>query len=309
MRNFLDVKILVLGDIIIDRYIMGTSDRISPEAPVPVIKFEKEKLVCGGAANVAKNIEGLGAEVRLCGFIGDSYGSFICDSFYNISGILYWEKPTIVKTRVIANGQQVARIDKEDTEINLLSDKEAYRLKEYLCSVISKFDLVIISDYAKGTVNKDIVDFIKTFDKKVIVDPKPQNIEYYKFVETIMPNKKEAEEIVGRKLRLNAPFSEESTASFLKDLKSYTECNNVVVTLGNEGLIYYTKERYFKIPSTNQKVFDVTGAGDTLIAAYSTALASGFSHYSSLKFASKVAGIVVGKPGTYAIQIEDRGII
>ncbi len=305
MYDFSNIKILVFGDIIIDRYIIGKSNRISPEAPVPIVKFEKEKLVCGGAANVAKNVKGLGAEVRLCGFIGNSYGSFICDSFDNISGILSWEKPTIVKTRIIANGQQIVRIDKEDTEINLLSDKESCRLKEYLYDVLPKFDLIIISDYAKGTVNKEIIDFIKTFNKKIIVDPKPQNINFYKFVETIMPNKKEAEEIVGRELELDKPFSEESNESFLKDLKSYTECNNVVVTLGNEGLIYYNKERYFKIPSTNQRVFDVTGAGDTLIAVYSTALASGFSHYYALKFASKAAGIVVRKPGTYSIQSKD----
>ncbi len=301
MRDFSDVNILVLGDIIVDRYIIGTSDRISPEAPVPVVKFEEEKLVCGGAANVAKNVEGLGATAYLCGFVGnDNTRIFIQESFDNTQGVFCWEKPTITKTRIIANGQQIARIDEEDTAWAF-----SPLMKEYLYAVLPEIDLVIISDYAKGTVTKEIVDVIKSMDKKIIVDPKPQNIDCYKFVETVMPNKKEAEEIVGRELELDKPFSEESNESFLKDLKSYTECNTAVVTLGDRGLISYNGDQYFKVPSIEQKVFDVTGAGDTLIAVYGTAIAVGIQHYSALEMATRAAGVAVGKPGTYAVQLED----
>lgn len=269
------MKIAVIGDIMIDRYVYGTSDRVSPEAPVPVVLEGETKDVLGGAGNVYNNLIGLGVDTLLCGAVGDF------DDLENIDieikdGIL--EKGiTTIKKRIIANGQQVLRIDREQR--CPLDDGEI----DYIISAIADFnpDAIIVSDYNKGVVSRELVMELQQFDCFLAADPKV-DLAIYEGFNVITPNEKEIKNFDGRGMP-----------------------EAILLTCGSKGMKLITDGQSYDIKTTAKSVYDVTGAGDTVIATYTYFSLLGYSKYASANFANIAAGIVVSKAGTSFIQLED----
>jgi D-glycero-beta-D-manno-heptose-7-phosphate kinase len=296
-----NAKILVVGDIMLDRFIWGTVSRISPEAPVPVVWAKSESFMPGGASNVANNIRSLGSNVYVCGVIGDDEAGRILVSELLKKGIssegivLDKNRPTIHKTRIIAHHQQVVRIDKEsDNTIDRYITKTTM---SYIESKIRDIDAVIIEDYGKGFITplliKQIISIAKRHKKIITVDPKEEHFRIYKGVTAITPNKIEAEKASGIKIK-NSETLEIAGAKLLKMLQSEA----VLITLGEGGMALFERNRhYLHIPTVAQEVYDVSGAGDTVIGVFTLALASGADMDQAAYMANAAAGVVVGKLG------------
>jgi len=268
------MKVAVIGDIMIDRYVYGKSDRVSPEAPVPVVLEGETKDVLGGAGNVYNNLIGLGVDVLLCGAVGN-FEDFENTNLIVRNGI--FEKGiTTIKKRIIANGQQVLRIDREE-KCWLSADDINYILHS-----IADFspDAIIVSDYNKGVVSRRLVDKLKVFSGLKIADPKV-DLDMFAGFDTITPNEKEWNNHSGR-----------------------MTTDAVLLTCGSKGMKLITDDSR-DIKTVAKSVYDVTGAGDTVIATYTYFRLLGYSRYDSANFANIAAGIVVSKAGTSFIQLED----
>ena len=298
-KQFKYKKILVVGDIMLDHSIIGDVERISPEAPVPVVHVKKEVYNPGGAANVASNVASLGAECFLCGFIGDdSSGEILVSELIkrgiNAEGILTWDYPTIEKMRIFSSSQHMLRIDYEEKASKLSHDC----LIDFFNS--RQFDAVIISDYAKGTLNKTIVDALKKLNKPMIVDPKPQNTQLYKGAYIIKPNIMEAEQITGIKA------SNDKGIEQLGVLLSHELNSNVIITRGKDGVSLFELDKPpINFPTEAKEVFDVTGAGDTFISALTLSIVSGATLKESTLIANYAAGIKVSKRGTATVLLQE----
>ena len=307
LDDFKNKKIIVIGDIMLDKYIWGDVTRISPEAPVPVVKAIKDEYMPGGASNVANNIASLGAKAYMVGFTGNDIAHPILVAELkrrniDTSGIIQDKKrPTIQKIRVMGQKQQLLRIDYEDTkeftehEENILS---------FISQKIKEIDMIIVSDYAKGVVTSSMMgklkELCKRHDKHIIVDPKPRNLQYYNKVHLITPNLKEASQML--KAYGN---SEDDTGKLGKGLISATG-SSILITKGEKGMSLYEKDGSVKnIPTKAKEVFDVTGAGDTVVAALALALSSGADLKQAAEIANHAAGIVVAKLGTSTATIEE----
>lgn len=296
-------NILVLGDIIVDHFIWGSVSRISPEAPVPVVNVTDENLLLGGAANVLHNIYALGGKATLCGLIGnDPIGNHLLNMLSELSsptaGIFKSKnRPTIIKTRIIAQNQQVVRFDREKSgEPSKASFK---KIIKYLDENISDFDAVIISDYNKGMINQTIMDHLRNCTSAhnsipLIVDPKPGQPQRFQGVTIITPNNHEAELMSGISVT-----DEESLITAARTLQENLESDAVLITRGEEGMALYEKgQPLLTIPTVAKEVYDVTGAGDTVIATLALGVAVGLSFAEAATLANFAAGIVVGKVGT-----------
>jgi len=298
-------NILVVGDIMLDRHIWGTVDRISPEAPVPVVDVNKETMVPGGASNVANNVVNLKSHAEVCGIIGDDeYGMILVDKLEkigaNVSGIMVdVNRPTTLKTRVIAHSQQVVRIDKEETDS--ISKEVEDKIIEYIKKVKDSVDGVIIEDYGKGVVTrriiKKIIKIFKNREVPITVDPKENHFDLYKGVSVITPNHKEAENMLKRKFKNNQEIIE-GGREIVKKLK----LKGLLLTRGKEGMYLFIDGEVYDIPTVAKEEFDVTGAGDTVIAALTTMLASGMDYKKAAYISNVAAGIVVEKPGVVPIN-------
>lgn len=308
LEKFRDVKVLVVGDVMLDRYWWGGVSRISPEAPVPVVKLEKRTLSAGGAANVAANIIGLGAKPMLVGIIGDDEGGReLCDVLKkaNISSehlVKLPERPTTVKTRIVAHHQHVVRID--DENVTPLCADEINNLKEHVLSLLSSADVLLFSDYAKGTLSQELLkDLIETAREKnipVIVDPKGRDYSRYERATLLTPNRKEA--LYASGLDVTEPHDIEEIG---KELLANLRVDSLLVTLGEDGMVLFrSDESPLHLPAMAREVYDVTGAGDTVIATLSAAIGAGTSLADSAKLANIAAGIVVEQVGTTAIDLE-----
>ena len=289
-----DLNILVIGDIIIDKYIDGSVGRISPEAPIPVLNATSSYHRLGGAANVANNISSLGAKCTLVGKAGhDANYDLLIELLENnkIDAHLIKSKyfKTISKTRIISNEHQIVRIDEELIEDT--NESEISQILEYVQGKL--FDIIIVSDYNKGFINQNLITELQNLDIPIIVDPKPDNISLYKGVHTITPNKFEAFkaysendiEVVAIKLR--------------KEIKT-----NVVITMGKEGVMLCCSGNNVKrIPTTAQQVIDVSGAGDTFISVYSLFIALKCELQEAVEIANIACGLVVKKIGTATISM------
>ncbi|MBF0215585.1 MAG: D-glycero-beta-D-manno-heptose-7-phosphate kinase [Candidatus Omnitrophica bacterium] len=307
--KFAQKRIMVVGDLLLDQYIWGNVSRISPEAPVPVVWVKKEGYVPGGSCNVANNLVSLGAKVLLAGVIGDdSLGDILkgklSEKNIDIKGILVdHNRPTSLKTRVIAHNQQVVRIDRESVDV--LDERIANGISDYVKENIDGVDGVIIEDYGKGVITpkvlRNIVPLIRRKKKIVSVDPKEDHFSYYRGVTVITPNHSEAEKAYGAKMETD----EKIRTAGVKLLKRLgTE--SILLTLGEKGMMLFEKDKVpYAIPTVAREVYDVSGAGDTVIAVYTLSLASGGAPRLSAHLANSAAGIVVGKIGTAAIQIEE----
>lgn len=307
VNSFRGKKILIVGDLILDRFIYGKVSRISPEAPVPVVEVTKETFLLGGAANVANNILALGGSPSLAGVIGlDTAGNvlkgLIKEKNINFEGIIHDDRCTTVKTRIIAHNQQVVRFDKE--EKRRLEGKSLSVLKKYIVEAVKRHDAVIISDYKKGVITGSLVETIVSSAKKdsifVAVDPKVGHFSLYKNVSLITPNIFEASSGAGIEIR-----DEKSLIKAGKILIERLSCKSVLITRSEEGMSLFERNKrgyeITHIPTVAKKVYDVTGAGDTVIATITLAHVAGATLKEAAIISNHAAGIVVGEVGTATV--------
>ncbi len=309
ISKFKECKILVIGDLMLDEYLWGDVDRISPEAPVPVIEVKKEDSTLGGSGNVINNLVALGAEVFAAGVIGcDRSGNTLLRKFSSIGvdtqGIIQEPgRPTTRKTRIIAGNQHVLRIDRET--IKTISDDTFDKIACFIEMKIPEADVVIISDYGKGLISKVMVAKIAKTAKKyariTIADPKGLDYSKYAGVAIITPNIKEAALASGIEITNNSSLAKAGE----KILKS-TYISNILITCGKDGMVLFEEgKRPYKIKAEARQVFDVSGAGDTVVAVLGLCAASGISLKVGASIANTAAGIVVGKIGTATVSEEE----
>lgn len=309
IRRFERVSVLVVGDLMLDEFIWGKVSRISPEAPVPVVWATSESIMPGGASNVANNIRSLGGNVYMAGVVGDDErGSLLLGELaarcVNTEGVIRESgRPTTLKTRVIAHGQQVVRIDKE--KITDISKDTVDKILDFSKKIINNVDTVIIEDYGKGVITPQLLSPLIKLAKKrgkiITVDPKESHFSMYKNVTAITPNHHEAVRAAGIR-------SEESVSidEIGKKLVQRLNCEVALITLGENGMCVFEKSgRITKIPTVAQEVYDVSGAGDTVISAYTLAVSSGAKTIEAAHIANCAAGIVVGKVGI-AVTTQDE---
>lgn len=309
INNFSKKTIIVVGDIIMDQYIWGNVSRISPEAPVPVVDVMEESYLLGGAANVLNNIISLGGKAMVCGVIGhDDIGRMIIHELrireIDTGGIIVEsDRPTTIKTRIVAHSQQVVRYDREKKEDINKSSREI--IKGYLKNKLFEIDGIIISDYYKGVVTKElvkeIISIVNNRGLPILADPKVGHFDLYEGLTLITPNIFEASTGSGVSIHDNKSL-EMAGMALIEKLR----CKATLITRGEEGMTLIEDNREVTyIPAVAKKVFDVTGAGDTVIGVMALAIAAGATLKESAIIANHAAGIVVGKVGTAVIGVEE----
>lgn len=309
LATFAKARILVVGDIMMDRFIWGRVSRISPEAPVPVVLVEKETFLLGGAANVVNNVHSLGGHVTLCGVIGDDeMGQRILNELnqkgVDIRGVIFEEgRQTTAKTRIIAHQQQVVRIDRETTDS--LKSSTLRDLARFIDEHLREFDGIILSDYGKGLLTKELIKALiqraGESKKFVMVDPKLKNFFFYRGATVITPNTGEASAAAGVPIT-DFPSLKRVGKALLKRLR----CKVLVITRGEEGMaLFEPNQDPYLVPTVAKEVYDVTGAGDTVIGTMALAMAAGFGVREAARLANHAAGIVVGKVGTATVTQEE----
>lgn len=308
LARFKNKKILIIGDLILDHYVEGTVERISPEAPVPVVTVTKDdEYKLGGCGNVAHNIVALGAQASVIGIIGaDPRGevlkNLLEEKSIDTDGVVTTGRRTTVKTRIIAHDQQVVRVDRED---NAFLDGKAFdTVRDLIKKNIRSFDAVIISDYKKGVISRELIAYVNSLAKKrditVAVDPKVGHYEFYRGVTLITPNKKEAAQMSHIDI-----IDEHSLVSAGEKLLKELRCKAVLLTRGKEGMtIFEQGKRRQNIKTVAREVYDVTGAGDTVISAFTLAHVSGAPLKTAAVIANHAAGIVVGEVGTATATVQ-----
>ncbi len=302
-------RALVIGDIILDTYVWGDATRISPEAPVPVVDVRAETRTLGGAANVVHNMVTLGARPLLGGVMGkDREGKEVLDRLKSLGlsteGVLFDPgRPTTVKTRVVARSQQVIRFDQESRAA--VSARTVNRLLRFVEHTIPELDVVVVSDYGKGMVTGPLMEGILAMAKKadipVAVDPRVNHAAHYRGVDVMTPNHHEAGMLCGFEIADDHALMR--AGHLLLDTFG---CRLVLITRGKDGMsLFEAGGQVHHIPTVARKVFDVTGAGDTVIATFSLGLAAALDPKSAAVIANVAAGIVVGEVGTSAVRAED----
>lgn len=298
--------VAIVGDIMLDEYMWGTVDRISPEAPVPVVNLSGQSSTPGGAANVAGNIFGLGDIPLLIGVVGNDNSGEIVDWLLREKGIgtetLVYDaqRPTTVKTRIIASNQQVVRADREIKSD--ISKETQDRIMATLARNAAVIKGLIISDYGKGVITKSllkrIIEFCLKEDIFVAVDPKDVNFPRYKKVSLITPNHHEAGFAYGMRI-----IDEETLRAVGNGLLKRLAAKSLLITRGEKGMaLFQTGKKMILIPTVAKKVYDVTGAGDTVIASFVSAVAAGATLEEATIIANQAAGVVVGEVGTAVIS-------
>ncbi len=299
------LRILVVGDLMLDRYIWGDATRISPEAPVPVIDIDRETWTAGGAGNVALNIASLGARCTVAGYVGrDEAGKKLATALgeKRIATIATpGSSQTIMKTRVMVQHQQLCRLDRESPPADYrVSANQAEAL---LSAEIKACDAVVLSDYAKGLLTDELVARVamlaRTAGKFVALDPKPKRKLAFHGLDLITPNKRESLHLAGIELPPHTPFPAAEVCARLHQIYA---TKHLVITLGEEGMLLSSHGKILKtIPTAAREVYDVSGAGDTALAALVLALAARADLVTAAHFANAAAGVVVGKLGTATV--------
>jgi len=314
IARFPAANVLVIGDIIIDHFLWGSATRISPEAPVPVVNVHREDFMLGGSANVLRNIVSLGGRATLCGIIGDDpKGQKIVDLVEKLhaptTGLIVGDRPTTVKTRVVAQGQQVVRFDREVIRQPSKATLEA--MLNFLTTQIHLYDAIIVSDYAKGVVSEQLMiplrrllETARARENKaipLIIDPKPSNIHCFVGATVVTPNHHEARQISGISID-----DEVSLIAAARQIRDEIGCKAVLITRGEAGMaLLEDNDQLVTIPTMAKEVFDVTGAGDTVAATLSVALAAGCTMRDAAILANYAAGVVVGKVGTACLSAQE----
>jgi D-beta-D-heptose 7-phosphate kinase/D-beta-D-heptose 1-phosphate adenosyltransferase len=307
--RFSEARILVIGDLIMDEYVWGDVSRISPEAPVPVVEVRQETKMLGGAANVVANIASLGGRPILCGVVGqDATGQELVGRVEALGvtdgGILVDpERPTSIKTRVVAHNQQVVRFDRESRRD--IGPQNRKRLLDSIARRLKDLQAVIVADYGKGVISSPLMKGLREVvaDSGVIVavDPKTENYRYYRGIDVITPNHHEAGSCCGIKI-----VDQESLIRAGRRMLQDLRCRSVLITQGKDGMTLFERGGEINhIPTVARKVYDVTGAGDTVIGTFCLALAVGMDHRSAAILSNFAAGIVVGEVGTTTVGAED----
>ncbi len=300
-------NIAVIGDLMIDHYIWGSCERISPEAPVQVVSVSKESTLLGGAGNVINNLKSLGAEVSIFSVVGDDPTAIEMQNLLEktqsqtIKLIVESGRKTTKKSRIIASNQQVIRYDDETTEMISLASQ--YHLIEAFKQALFSYDVILLSDYAKGVLTpnltRDIIALAKDFNKPILVDPKGVNYSKYHGATLLTPNKKEA--IVATQIDINDP---RTLRQAIAQLKEELDLTYSMITLSEDGIALFDKDLEI-IPTVAREVFDVTGAGDTVLASLGVAFASGFEAKEACEFANKAAAVVVAKVGSATVTLNE----
>ncbi len=305
--RMIGAKVLIIGDVMLDQYQRGIVERISPEAPVPIVKITDQEFKIGGAGNVAQNIAMLGGATTLISICGqDLYGqnlSRICATLgVDARLITSPVRETTLKTRIMAAHQQMLRVDRETTEP--LSDAEFQDLITAVDACLDEFEVVVLSDYGKGVISKRFLDWFAARirgGQKVILDPKTCNFPFYSGMYCMTPNTKEASE--GAELPVKTKDDIISVGT--KILRKHA-LETLVITLGGEGMaVFLPGHGIFHLPTMARKVFDVTGAGDTVIGVVALGLSAGLDLLTSCMIANCAAGVVVGQVGAVGITQED----
>jgi rfaE bifunctional protein kinase chain/domain len=307
--TFPSLNALVIGDVMIDAYLFGKVDRISPEAPVPVVSVNRKESRLGGAANVALNIKALGANPILCGVVGHDenatlFKKLLVENNLSTEGVFTDEsRPTTVKTRVISQQQQMLRIDEEDS--SNLNEQSRQKLTKKILDILAskKIDVVIFEDYDKGLLSPEliqaIVDKANALNIPVTVDPKKRNFTAYKNVTLFKPNLKELRE--GLNIHVN-PSDNESLISGIKQLQKAIHCKNALITLSEYGMFISDGNTQEIIPAHVRNIADVSGAGDTVISVASLSIAAGTDTVFATKLANLAGGLVCEKVGVVPID-------
>jgi len=303
-----DCKVLVIGDVMLDRYFYGNVTRISPEAPVPVNCIDRKKDTLGGAANVAHNLARLGCQTYLAGAIGDDHhGRLLIRELkkqrINTEGIILGREKTTTKVRVLGGHQQMMRLDFEETDS--IAENAEQELKSFIDKILDNgVNAVIISDYGKGMCTEELCQYaIKKSKEKsmpILVDPKGNNWEKYRGASYITPNVKETGEVLGKKL----PNETDTLRDAAKEIKEKYAVNSVMITRSEKGISIFG-DTEITIPTVAQEVFDVSGAGDTVISGFAAGIGADLSIPTSIEMANYAAGIEVSKLGTYAVDKEE----
>lgn len=301
-------NILVVGDLMVDHYLWGKCDRISPEAPVQVVDVQKEEYLMGGAGNVINNLLALGASVGVCSVIGDDEsGVFIGERLGQKSvrkeGLIIQKgKKTTKKSRIIALHQQIVRVDKEEKADISKEAQETILMRIKI--VLDFYDAILLSDYAKGVLTpwltEAIIEFARSKDKPVIVDPKGSHFSKYSGATLITPNKKEASLVTNIEITDDEKLLKAGTM-----LKNDLNLEYVIITLSEDGMAIFDDDGMTKVPTVVKEVYDVTGAGDTVLAALGYALSFGKNIFESATLANSAAAVAVSKVGSVAVTLEE----
>jgi rfaE bifunctional protein kinase chain/domain len=310
------IRILVVGDVMLDQFVWGTVARISPEAPVPVVDFERDSSMPGGAANVARNLTSLHVTTELHGVVGNDHPAsqlkrLLTEHHIGCRGLVAsHSRPTSVKTRIVAHMQQLIRIDREARDG--IDAPLTRRLSAVLRQKLAGSSAVIVGDYGKGVVTQALLDEIKGLCQKkgvwLSLDPKPVHHLNLSGLSLITPNRKEAFELAGLpdETRNHNPFADANLMRVAERLLAQLRPALLLITLGELGMLLCRRDRPpFHIPTVAQEVFDVSGAGDTVIATFTLAIAAGASPVEAAILSNHAAGIVVGKIGTATVTPEE----
>ncbi|HTI68489.1 MAG TPA: D-glycero-beta-D-manno-heptose-7-phosphate kinase [Candidatus Limnocylindria bacterium] len=309
-------KILTVGDLMLDHFLYGRVTRISPEAPVPVVEFQRETFMPGGAANVARNITALGGQTVLFGAVGrdaaaDQLRELLTVDRVKCSGLLEIPtRQTTNKMRVVAGQQQITRVDRETRDE--LDEKSITKLIAAVTKELPKADAVVLGDYGKGVITQRIVDELsaecRAQGKWLSIDPKPVHALQLQGVSLLTPNRKEAFELAGISdgVRAANPIEDRALQQVAETLMAKLSPALLLITLGESGMLLCRRgDKPFHIPTVAQEVFDVSGAGDTVIASFTLAVAAGASPAEAAIFSNHAAGVVVGKLGTATVTQDE----
>ena len=300
--QFAKTNLLVVGDVMLDRYWFGDSDRISPEAPVPVVQVAKVDERLGGAANVARNVAALGANTTILGVVGEDeagkrIGELLRQSGVNSQLEVDPQVPTTVKLRVIARQQQLIRLDFEETPSQTALEQKLARFEKALGTA----DVLVLSDYGKGALSQvaAMIEYARAQNKVILVDPKGEDYEKYRGATVITPNRSELRQVVGRWA------DEDDLTRRAQDLRRSLGIQALLLTRSEEGMSLFTDQGVSHVRAQAREVFDVSGAGDTVIATLAVALAAQWPLDRAMALANRAGGIVVGKLGTATVTSEE----
>ncbi len=310
VRRFPRVRILVVGDLMLDRFVWGRVERISPEAPVPVVHVTRDDARPGGAGNVVSNVRALGGRAAVSGVVGDDAAGRVLRRMLDALGastaglVVDRHRPTIEKTRIIAHHQQVVRLDREDADGDA-QQRATGRVRDHVLRDRRRADVLVISDYNKGVVGAELLDALAAAHRREpfrwVVDPKRQNFARYRRPSLVKPNREEAAAASGIAIRDRA-----SLRCAGERLLDQWEAEAVLISRGEEGMALFKRGgAVAEFPTVAHEVFDVTGAGDTVIAACALALGAGGTPEEATVLANHAAGVVVGKIGTAAVTAQE----
>ncbi|MBW7875185.1 MAG: D-glycero-beta-D-manno-heptose-7-phosphate kinase [Candidatus Cloacimonetes bacterium] len=302
------IRLLVVGDVMLDHYVWGQVRRISPEAPVPVVEAMRDEYLLGGAANVANNLVDLGVRTAIMSMVGQDVAAAQLIGLLQGRGIgselltRSVERPTTIKTRILAGQQQMLRLDRE--EIRAMEQEETAQVLSRLEAVWDSFDAVILSDYGKGFLSLAMLDGIRALkqksDKLVVVDPKSRSFDRYRGFSCITPNQLEAETALSSELD-----TEDRVSRLGRQMRQDLDLEALLITLGRRGMMLCSSGSELYIAAQAREVFDVTGAGDTVISVLTAVKACGVSWEDAAKLANGAAGVVVGKLGAATVSKEE----